>query len=195
MPGGALKLRDVRKLAETRAAFDLDIPLSELPGLPPEVAASGGKVQAQLRFGREQGFATAEVRLQAQLQVTCQRCMGPMPLAVEAISPVVLVESEREAEDAPAGLETFLAPEGRLSLEALVAEELLLAVPIVPVHAAGAQCQPIIGARAVQSAAAASAPIGTPPAPAEGAAVARPFADLRALLERGGKAGGGKADK
>jgi uncharacterized protein len=193
MPGGALKLRDVRKLAETRAAFDLDIPLSDLPGLPPEVAASGGKVQAQLRFGREQGFATAEVRLQAQLQVTCQRCMGPMPLAVEAISPVVLVESEREAEDAPAGLETFLAPDGRLSLEALVAEELLLAVPIVPVHPSGAECQLIVGAPAAEPAAAAPAPIRT--APADGAAVARPFADLRALLERGGKAGGGKADK
>ena len=31
MPGGALKLRDVRKLAETRAAFDLDLPLTDLP--------------------------------------------------------------------------------------------------------------------------------------------------------------------
>jgi uncharacterized protein len=183
MPGGALKLRDVRKLAETRAGFDLDIALSDLPGLPPEVAASGGRVQAQLRFGREQGFATAEVRLQAQLQVTCQRCMGSMPLELEAVSPVVLVESEREAEDAPAGL------------EALVAEELLLAVPIVPVHAAGAECQPIIQAPAAQSAGSAPAAPGTPTAPADGAAVARPFADLRALLERGGKAGGGKADK
>jgi uncharacterized protein len=195
MPGGALKLRDVRKLAETRAGFDLDIALSDLPGLPAEVAASGGRVQAQLRFGREQGFATAEVRLQAQLQVTCQRCMGSMPLELEAVSPVVLVESEREAEDAPAGLETFLAPDGRLSLEALVAEELLLAVPIVPVHAAGAACQPIIQAPAAQSAGSAPAAPGTPTAPADGAAVARPFADLRALLERGGKAGGGKADK
>ena len=47
---------------------------------------------------------------------------------------MLLVGSEREAEEAPVGWETYLAPEGRLSLAALVAEELLLALPIVPLH-------------------------------------------------------------
>jgi uncharacterized protein len=182
MPGGASKLRDIRKLAETRAAFDFDLPMTDLPGLPPELSAGGGRVQTQLRFGREQGFATAEVRLHAQLQVTCQRCMGPLSLAVDAKSPVVIVESEQEAEDAPAGMETFLAPDGRLSLSALVAEELLLALPIVPLHGTGTACQPapVAGTQAALAG-------GTgAPAP-DGAAVVRPFADLRALLERGGK--------
>src|ERR1700722_1833290 len=187
MPGGALKLRDVRKLAETRAAFDFDLPMTELPGLPPELSAGGGRVQTQLRFGREQGVTTAEVRLHAQLQVTCQRCMGPMSLAVDADSPVVIVESEHEAEDAPAGMETFLAPDGRLSLSALVAEELLLALPLVPLHGAGASCQQL-GAPAATGVGAAAGAADTPAAPADNAAVVRPFADLRALLERGEKA-------
>jgi uncharacterized protein len=180
MPGGALKLRDVKKLAETRAAFEFELPAAQLPGLPLELVAGDGLVQAQLRFGHEQGFAMAEVQLRAQLQVICQRCMAPMPLAVETHSPVLVVESEREAEDAPAGWETFLAPEGRLSLEALVAEELLLAVPIVPLHGADATCVP---AQAAVDAAAVpqAAPVGDQ-------TTARPFADLRALLERGGKA-------
>jgi uncharacterized protein len=186
MPGGASKLRDIRKLAETRAAFDFDLPMTDLPGLPPELSAGGGRVQTQLRFGREQGFATAEVRLHAQLQVTCQRCMGPLSLAVDAKSPVVIVESEREAEGAPAGMETFLAPDGRLSLSALVAEELLLALPIVPLHGTGTACRPpgepdVAGAQAALAG-------GTGAPAADGAAVVRPFADLRALLERGGKA-------
>jgi uncharacterized protein len=185
MPAGALKLRDVRKLAETRAAFDFDLPMTDLPGLPPELSAGGGRVQTQLRFGREQGFATAEVRLHAQLQVICQRCMGPMALAVDANSPVVIVQSEHEAEDAPAGMEMFLAPDGRLSLSALVAEELLLALPIVPLHGAGTACQPP-GEAPVSGTAAPAA--GASAGPADGAALVRPFADLRALLERGGKA-------
>jgi uncharacterized metal-binding protein YceD (DUF177 family) len=109
-----------------------------------------------------------------------------MPLEVEAVSPVVLVESEREAEEAPAGLETFLAPDGRLSLEALVAEELLLAVPIVPLHDGGGTCGSMLGPS--PAAAAARAAGAAPAAAAEGSATARPFADLRALLERGGKA-------
>jgi uncharacterized protein len=186
MPGGASKLRDIRKLAETRAAFDFDLPMTDLPGLPPELSAGGGRVQTQLRFGREQGFATAEVRLHAQLQVTCQRCMGPLSLAVDAKSPVVIVESEQEAEDAPAGMETFLAPDGRLSLSALVAEELLLALPIVPLHGTGTGCQPVGEAPVAGTQAALAGGAGAPAA--DGAAVVRPFADLRALLERGGKA-------
>ncbi len=179
MSGGGLKLRDTRKLADTRAEFDFEVPLRELPGMPPELASSDGRVRAQVRFGREQGFAIADVSLDAQLQVTCQRCMAPMSLTVRARSPVQVVGSEQEAEEAPAGRETFLAPEGRLSLEALVAEELLLALPIVPLHEPGTACaaaEPIL-----QDAAAA-------PAEAEEAgSTVRPFADLKALLEQGSR--------
>ena len=63
MSGGALKLRDVRKLADTRAELDLEYSVAELPGMPPEVGGSDGRVHAQLRFGREQGFAIADVSL------------------------------------------------------------------------------------------------------------------------------------
>lgn len=181
MSGGALKLRDVRKLADSRAAFEFEIPVAELPDMPPEFGAGDGQVRAQLRFGREQGFAVADVELRAQLQVTCQRCMAPMQLTVETRSPVLVVETEREAEEAPAGWETFLAPEGRLSLAALVAEEVLLAIPIVPLHDAG------LGCAAVAPDAAVASPAGSKAAAAEAGATVRPFADLKALLERGGK--------
>jgi uncharacterized protein len=179
MPGGALKLRDVRKLAESRAAFEFEMPVSELPGLPLELQAGDGRAQAQLRFGAEQGFAVAEIQLRARLQVICQRCMGPMPLEIDTSTTVVVVESERDAEQAPAGWETFLAPEGRLSLAALTAEELLLAVPIVPLHEPGATCR----STQVAPDSASAAPLQPP----QDTATARPFADLRTLLERGGK--------
>jgi len=182
MSGGALKLRDVRKLADSRAAFEFEMPVAELPAIPPEFGAGDGQVQAQVRFGREQGFAVADVELRARLQVICQRCMAPMPLTLEARSPVLVVESEREAEEAPAGWETFLAPEGRLSLAALVAEELLLAVPIVPLHAGGTGC----AASASREDGSSEDAAAEPPASPEHV-TARPFADLRALLERGAK--------
>lgn len=180
MSGGGLKLRDVRKLADTRAAFEFEVPVASLPGLPSDLGAGNGQVQVQVRFGREQGFAIADVVLSATLQVTCQRCMAPMPLTVRAHSPVLVVESEREAEEAPAGWETFLAPEGRMSLEALAAEELMLALPIVPLHDVGAGCN------AAESVAGATH--HAPSAAEEAVATARPFADLKTLLERGGKA-------
>jgi len=182
MPGGASKLRDVRKLADTRSTLDLDIPLQELPGLPVGLIASAGQVHARLQFGREQGFMVAQVALRGQLELICQRCMRPMPLQVDTDSPVLLVESESEAQNAPMEWETYLAAEGRLSPAALAAEELLLTLPIVPLHAA-ADCKALT---------AASVPVAEagPEAAASGpgdAAMVRPFADLRALLDRGTK--------
>jgi uncharacterized protein len=184
MPGGASKLRDVRKLADARATLDLDIPVAELPGLPVELISRGGQVHAQLHFGREQGFMVAQVALRAHLELICQRCMGPMPVPIETSSPVLLIESEADAEAAPVEWETYLAAEGRLSFEALAAEELLLALPVVPLHADSSACEASAG-RSAQARGAAE-----PAAPPQGAskqATARPFADLRALLDGAGK--------
>jgi uncharacterized protein len=177
MSGGAAKLRDVRKLADSRAVFELDFPLLQLPGLPAEFTSGAGSVRAQLSFGREQGYAMAQVELTAQLAVTCQRCLSPLQLQLQTSSPVLIVESERQAEQAPAGWETFLAPEGRVDFAALVAEELLLALPIVPLHAQASECAALEAGKSAEGAEEAEPPTGEP-------ATTRPFSDLRALLER-----------
>jgi uncharacterized protein len=199
MSGGASKLRDVRKLADSRAVFELDIPLAQLPNVPPEFSSSGDTVRARLSFGREQGFALAQVALDARLSVTCQRCLAPMQLTAHTSSPVLMVESEREAEGAPGGWETFLAPEGRLDFEALVAEELLLALPIVPLHEPASDCAPLVASAAaagagVDAAGVAAEAGGTEP-PASESATTRPFADLRSLLERSATTAGGGAGR
>jgi uncharacterized protein len=173
MPGGASKLRDVRKLSDARAILDLDIPLAELPGLPVELILSGGPLRAEVQFGREQGFMVAEVAMSGELMLACQRCLGPIRWPVDVRSPVLLVESEADAEGAPPERETYLATEGRLSVAGLAAEELLLALPIVPLHADGGECEEVVAAKAVE--------------PVAEQVTARPFADLRALLEQGAK--------
>src|SRR6202790_2279909 len=183
MPGGASKLRDVRKLADARAALDLDIPVAELPGLPVELISGGGQVHAHLQFGREQGFMVAQVALKAPLELICQRCMGPMPVPIATSSPVLLIESAADAEAAPVEWETYLAAEGRLSFEALAAEELLLALPVVPLHADSSACEAAAGRSLPPTEA---EPASRPQAAAEQALV-RPFADLRALLDGGAK--------
>jgi uncharacterized protein len=193
----APKLRDVRKLADSRAVFDLDVALTALPGFPADYVAGGGSVQAHLVFGREQGFAMARVEFRAQLTATCQRCLGSMPLRIEASSPVLIVESQQGAESAPAGWETFLAPEGRLLLEALIGEELLLALPIVPTHEQSSECESLKADEGEGTPAAASPAQSAPNAPqaatpeAAVQATVRPFADLRALLDRAAKPGNG----
>jgi len=176
MPPGWSKPRDLERLAEQHARFEFEIPLGDLPGIPAEFSLAAEPVQVWLQFGRDRGVAIADVRLRAVLQPRCQRCLGTMRLPVSADSRVAVVDSAAAAARAPEELETFLAAEGHSSLAALAAEELLLALPIVPRHAEG-ECR--AAADAVES-----VPLA-PPGAAADAETQRPFADLRALLEKG----------
>ena len=175
MPEGWSTPRDLAKLAELRAHFDYEIPLGELPGIPGEFAVADGPVRAKLQFGRERGLPRVQIGLQVTLTPICQRCLGAMRLEVSAEMRVVVVDSEAQAASVPEEFETFLAADGHSSLAALVAEELLLALPIVPRHAAGEHCQ-VADTGFVQP------PLPGTPA---GEETQRPFAELRALLERG----------
>ena len=179
MPNGWSKARDLAKLAEMRAQFEFEIPLGDLPGIPEEFSVADGPVQLWLQFGREQGLAVAHIRLSAVLKPLCQRCLNPMRLPIAADSRLVVVDSEAQAAAVPEEFETFLASDGHCSLAALGAEELLLSLPIVPRHGSGERCE-VSGASA--DAAGAAALVAEVMKPVE--ETQRPFADLRALLER-----------
>lgn len=174
MPEGWSKSRDLAKLADTRAHFDLGIPLGDLPGVPAGYASADGPVRAWLQFGREQGLSIVQVRVAATLRGVCQRCLAELRLDVRADSRLAIVGSETQAERVPEELETFMAEEGHSSLAALVAEELLLALPLVPRHAPDEGC---LAASVAQE----------PPEAGAAQETQRPFADLKALLERGRK--------
>ena len=176
MPGGWSKPRDLAKLADTRAEFEFAIPVGELPGIPAEWVLSTEPVQVTLAFAREQRTAVANVGVRARLRALCQRCLAPVTVDVASSSHVAVIEYAAAADTVPGEMETFLAPEGRCDLAALAAEELLLALPIVPRHAPGEPCE----AGAAPASAAATVPTG-----AAGSDTQRPFAELRALLERG----------
>jgi len=181
MPHGWSKPRDLAKLAEMNALFEFEIPLGDLPGIPEEFALADRPVQVRLQFGREQGLAVADIRLHAVLRPLCQRCLGVMKLEISAASHVAIVASEAAAAQVPEELETFLAPDGHGTLAGLAAEELMLALPIVARHGPAERCS-------AGDAAAAAGKVDTVALPADGPAAEvtqRPFADLRALLERG----------
>lgn len=180
MPNGWSKPRDLAKLAEMRARFEFEIPVDDLPGIPGEFRLADGPVRAWLQFSRERGVAVADVRVQAVLTPLCQRCLQEMRLEIASESHVAVVEDEAQAAKVPEEMETFLAPDGHGTLAALAAEELLLSLPIVPRHAAGERC--------LEASAVAGAVRVVPASPGATTVVEetqRPFADLRALLERG----------
>jgi uncharacterized protein len=168
MPQGWLTQLDVEKLATRAASFEGDAPTRELAGLPPVFDGDEQSIHAVVKFGSEGRWTVAEVALTGELKLICQRCLQPLTLAVDSRTRVVLVESEEQSREVPEEFETALAPGGLTTVAALVAEELLLSLPIVPLHET--PCAPAV-----------LAALEVDPE----AETQRPFKDLRELLKGG----------
>jgi uncharacterized protein len=130
---------DVDWLADGGAEVEFTVALSELTALPAGVA---GSVGGRVRFRRQQGLAVAELSARGAAMVECQRCMQPLRVPVDTVVQIALVPSEADVARVPAELEPMLAPGGRISIGELVTEELLLTLPIVPLHAGAERCAP-----------------------------------------------------
>jgi len=166
--------RDVANLAAARAEFNLAVPFEELPGLPAEWASAKGTVHATLRFAREQGLPIVDVAIQGSVPMTCQRCLEPMSQELASSSRVAVVANSAQADAVPAEWETVLSSGGEVTLAGLIAEEVLLSLPVVPRHLLAGDCG-TLASELIE-------PAAEPGAVMEVGETQRPFADLRALL-------------
>jgi uncharacterized protein len=164
---------NAKELAGRAATITRSLGLRQLPRLAEAGAREGTHVEAQLRFGTFEDRVTVEVRLEGGLVLTCQRCLQPCECAIDEQAQLVVVPND--AEDALGGFEPLIGDAERVSLEELIEEQALLALPLVPMHAAGERCSTAkTGAR------------GRPEKAAAGEDEKQtPFANLRELLDKG----------
>jgi uncharacterized protein len=73
-------------------------------------------------------------RVRTRVVTTCQRCLGPLVLDLEARPLMVLLAPGEAASGAPEDAES-LTVQGPISLSDLMEDELLLVMPMIPVHA------------------------------------------------------------
>jgi uncharacterized protein len=127
---------DPFRLAGHARPLDGVLETSNLPRLAAAGMSLAGPARVSLRFGREHG---GQVKLsgsiQAELQLQCQRCLGPMTWPVDTTFEGVVLEEGRSIEELPVEFEPVMLEEGLISVWSLVEDELLLSVPSVPMHA------------------------------------------------------------
>jgi uncharacterized protein len=164
------QLSDVDRLADRQAEVAFEIPLDQMPRVRTQFASAAGKVHGTARFRREAGFRVAELEMSGSAQLVCQRCLEPMQVPIDGSVHVALLVSEHEADRVPPEFETVHVPENRIRVRDLVEEELLLTLPISPLHEDAQEC-------GVKS---------EPVAPAEAPVheTQRPFEQLGELLKR-----------
>ena len=84
--------------------------------------------------------STIDGQVEATLRLTCQRCLQPMAWPVAAVVSVTVVETERAFDQLAAAREPLLLTADRQRLSDVIEEELLLAIPLVPMHADSDSC-------------------------------------------------------
>jgi len=111
------------------------LPLSALARLEGSLLDTEGDVRFALDFDRDQfQVPYVELRIDAELPLECQRSMERFLLPVKIVQRLGLIRDEADEAALPPGYEPLLVPEdGELRTAELVEDELILAVPVVPV--------------------------------------------------------------
>lgn len=126
---------DLIQLAERGARLTGTLPLKSMPRLAQICDDGSGNVFVDLAFERGEGEEVLLMHgtLRVCLRVTCQRCLRGMDLELEA-SPWLILLRSSERQDMLEEEPDVLVADKPVSLSALVEDELLLALPMVPRH-------------------------------------------------------------
>jgi DUF177 domain-containing protein len=134
------QLTDVDRLADRQADVTFEIPLDRLPRVQAKIAGTEGKVSGVAHFRRQAGLRVAELEMHGEAKLVCQRCMHPMVWPLDGESRVAILAHESDADRVPQDLETVHAQDDRIRVSDLVEEEVLLTLPLVPLHADPDDC-------------------------------------------------------
>ena len=95
-----------------------------------------GECRFSLEFGRDaMNQAFVEVRAEADLPMQCQRTLERYLQPVKVVQQLGLISSEAQEAALPEEMEPLLVPEGgELRAIDLVEDELILALPVVPIN-------------------------------------------------------------
>lgn len=136
---------DMRAFAQAGASLQAEEPLSTFARLHAERAPDASVASESVRWlarGEMRPGASGDepeawllLQVDVRMPLTCQRCLGPVdvPLTVERWFRFVADEATAEAQDDDSE-EDLLALEPRPNLLDVLEDEMLMALPLVPMH-------------------------------------------------------------
>ncbi|WP_455206322.1 YceD family protein [Kaarinaea lacus] len=122
------------RLAENQRILTGELSIARMQRLVPMLASNEGEVQVNLVFGLDEtGQANVTGEVQTIVTMQCQRCMEPMQVPIKSRVSLAFVNTEKQAQELPSYYEPLIVEEDT-SLSDLVEDEIILALPAVPLH-------------------------------------------------------------
>ncbi|MBX9402455.1 YceD family protein [Lysobacter sp. BMK333-48F3] len=125
---------DAWRLVAARRGVEGRVPLSDFVRLRDSLVDAEGEVSFSLDFDSDAlQVPYVELKIDAQLPLLCQRSLERFLLPVQIVQRLGLIRDEADEAALPPGYEPLLMPDdGMLRPVELVEDELILAVPVVP---------------------------------------------------------------
>jgi uncharacterized protein len=96
---------------------------------------SSGNALVELEFYLDEKYRRIIAgRLEANVNVLCQRCLEPTEISLNESFRLAMVETDEQAENLPTDLDPWLCNDSRLRLADIIEEQLILSMPIVSYH-------------------------------------------------------------
>lgn len=123
---------DANICARAGTSIERRFSAADLPRLREAGIRAGSMVDAGFGFSQFDHRPAIDGALKGSIVMTCQRCMRAVAIPLSEHFKVVIVAEERS--DEPCGYEPVVADASRLDLRWLTEEQILLALPLVPMH-------------------------------------------------------------
>jgi len=115
------------------------LPIRDFPRLHDMLARHEGEVGYEVEGVRDaRGSPALRLKVRARLELRCQRCLEALPFEVQADEVLVLAGTQAEIDAEPADVHAAdrVVAAKEMPVRELVEDELILALPYAPRHAA-----------------------------------------------------------
>lgn len=146
---------NLRELARQEASIEAQLPLSDFERVvalstPDNTTGDSNEsgIRVSLRVSEKHDMVFLRGDIKGSVNLICQRCMEVMDCSLDGPLKLAISETEREVEGLPKGFELVCLLDAdeigprldEVHLLPLVEDELLLRIPLVPMHGEGAEC-------------------------------------------------------
>ena len=122
-------------LAEHMERLDGQLELRNMSRLGEVVSCDSGTIDYHLQLGKDElGFSYIRGNYEVTIQLICQRCLNPFALQLCNEICIGLAVSEEQLDRLPEHYDPMLLTTDEVSLLALIEDEILLSIPMVPAH-------------------------------------------------------------
>jgi uncharacterized protein len=126
---------DVARQVQARRLFEGVLPLAAMQRLRGSLASGEGEARYSAGFDKDAlGVSYLALHVEAGLPLVCQRTLEPFVHEVVLDQRMGVVADESEEAALPPGYEPLLAPDGEVSIADVIEDELILALPVVPLR-------------------------------------------------------------